>query len=76
MGNSVIVVEHDATMMRASDWIVDFGPGAGKHGGEVVSEGTVKHIKADPKSITGKYLSGKKKIELEGQEIALEDKNR
>ena len=74
LGNSVIVVEHDATMMRASDWIVDFGPGAGKHGGEVVSEGTVKHIKADPKSITGKYLSGKKKIELESQEIALEDK--
>ncbi|MEK7470807.1 MAG: excinuclease ABC subunit UvrA [Patescibacteria group bacterium] len=74
LGNSVIVVEHDATMMRASDWIVDFGPGAGKHGGEVVSEGTVKHIKADPKSITGKYLSGKKKIELERQEIALEDK--
>ena len=74
LGNSVIVVEHYATMMRASDWIVDFGPGAGKHGGEVVSEGTVKHIKADPKSITGKYLSGKKKIELERQEIALEDK--
>jgi excinuclease ABC subunit A len=64
LGNSVIVVEHDATMMKESDYIVDFGPGAGKHGGEVVSAGTIKQICSDPKSLTGKYLSGKKKIEL------------
>lgn len=64
LGNTVIVVEHDSTMMKESDYIIDFGPGAGKHGGEVVSEGTIKHISADPKSLTGKYLSGKKKIDI------------
>lgn len=64
LGNSVIVVEHDATMMKQSDWIADFGPGAGKHGGEVVAVGTVKEISANPKSVTGKYLSGKKKVSI------------
>ena len=62
LGNSIIVVEHDKEMMEASDLIIDFGPGAGKHGGEVVSQGTPKEIKEDAKSLTGKYLSGKKKI--------------
>jgi len=62
LGNTVIVVEHDATMMKQSDYIVDFGPGAGKHGGEVVSAGSVEKICSDPKSITGMYLSGKKKV--------------
>lgn len=62
LGNSVIVVEHDATMMKESDWIIDFGPGAGKNGGEVIAVGTPKEIEANPKSITGKYLSGKKKV--------------
>jgi excinuclease ABC subunit A len=64
LGNSVVVVEHDSTMMRKSDWIVDFGPGAGKHGGEKVAEGTLKQIEENPKSLTGKYLSGKRKIEI------------
>ncbi len=66
LGNTVVVVEHDATMMRQSDWIGDFGPGAGKHGGEVVATGTPKEIEKNPKSITGKYLSGKKVIQLPG----------
>ena len=60
----MVVVEHDATMMKQSDWICDFGPGAGKSGGEVVATGTPKEVERNPKSITGKYLSGKKKIEL------------
>ena len=60
LGNTVIVVEHDATMMNESDWIADFGPGAGKHGGEVVATGTPKEIRVNPKSLTGQYLSGKK----------------
>lgn len=60
--NSVIVVEHDRDMINSADHIVDFGPGAGKFGGEVVSQGTPTHIKRDRKSLTGKYLSGKKKI--------------
>ena len=64
LGNTVVVVEHDAAMMKESDYIVDFGPGAGKHGGEVIAYGTPKEIEKNPKSITGQYLSGKKKIEL------------
>ncbi|HUC94722.1 MAG TPA: excinuclease ABC subunit UvrA [Candidatus Saccharimonadales bacterium] len=62
LGNTVIVVEHDATMMKQSDFIADFGPGAGKHGGEVIATGTPKQIEENPNSITGKYLSGKKKV--------------
>ena len=62
LGNSVIVVEHDADIMRQSDWIVDFGPGAGEHGGHVIAIGTPQQIMANPKSLTGKYLSGKKQI--------------
>lgn len=65
LGNSVIVVEHDATMIKQSDWIVDFGPGAGKHGGEMVAEGTPLQVSKNPKSLTGKYLSGKKIIKLQ-----------
>lgn len=64
LGNSVVVVEHDATMMKQSDWICDFGPGAGKHGGELVAEGTPKQIEKNSKSLTGKYLSGKKTIQI------------
>lgn len=64
LGNTVVVVEHDAEMMKQSDWIADFGPGAGKHGGELVSSGTPEKIMSDPKSLTGKYLSGKKKIQV------------
>ena len=62
MGNTLIVVEHDEDTMRAADYIVDVGPGAGSHGGEIVAQGSVEDIIASPRSITGQYLSGKKKI--------------
>ena len=61
-GNTLIVVEHDEDTMYAADWIVDVGPGAGVHGGEIVAQGTVEDIKACPESLTGQYLSGAKKI--------------
>lgn len=62
LGNTLIVVEHDEDTMRAADYIVDIGPGAGSHGGEVVAAGTAEEIEQVPESITGQYLSGKKKI--------------
>ncbi len=62
LGNSVIVVEHDEDTMRAADFIVDIGPGAGEHGGEVIATGTAADIMACPASITGQYLSGEKQI--------------
>ena len=64
LGNTLIVVEHDEDTMYSADHIVDIGPGAGVHGGYIVAEGTVEEIKANPKSITGQYLSGKKTIEI------------
>lgn len=64
IGNTVIVVEHDEDTMRAADWLIDMGPAAGIHGGEIVSAGTPKDVAKDPKSITGKFLSGKEKIEV------------
>lgn len=64
LGNTVIVVEHDAEMMKASDWLVDIGPGAGKHGGEIVADGAPAKVAANSHSLTGRYLSGKKKITL------------
>ena len=64
LGNTLIVVEHDEDTMRAADYIVDIGPGAGVHGGEVVFAGTPEEIMKSNKSITGKYLSGKLKIEV------------
>jgi len=63
LGNTLIVVEHDEDTIRGSDYVVDVGPGAGIHGGEVVSIGTPKHIENDSKSLTGQYLSGKLSIE-------------
>jgi len=62
LDNTVIVVEHDREMMEESDWLVDFGPGAGKSGGYVVSQGDFTHIVTDKNSLTGKYLSGQKNI--------------
>ncbi|MCR4749821.1 MAG: excinuclease ABC subunit UvrA [Lachnospiraceae bacterium] len=62
LGNTLIVVEHDEDTMYAADHIVDIGPGAGSNGGEVVAEGTAEEIMANPRSITGQYLSGKKSI--------------
>lgn len=64
LGNSVIVVEHDEDTIRTCDWIVDIGPGAGEHGGEVVYAGPVKGIEKVKNSVTGQYLSGKKSIPL------------
>ena len=60
LGNTVLVVEHDEAMMRAADFIADLGPGAGEHGGQVVATGTVSEIEANPDSLTGAYLSGRK----------------
>ena len=62
MGNTVIVVEHDAAMMRAADYIVDLGPGAGEHGGHIVATGDVAAVMANEASLTGAYLSGRKRI--------------
>ena len=62
LGNTLIVVEHDEDTMLAADYIVDIGPGAGSHGGEVVACGTAQEIMKNPKSITGAYLSGRIKI--------------
>lgn len=64
LGNTLVVVEHDDETMEEADWIVDIGPGAGVHGGEIIAEGTVEDIKKVPESITGQYLSGKKQIEV------------
>jgi excinuclease ABC subunit A len=64
LGNTVLVVEHDEQMMRAADWLVDMGPGAGEHGGEVVAEGPASVVEQNPKSITGQYLSGKRQIPI------------
>ena len=64
LGNTLIIVEHDEDTMRQADYIVDIGPGAGEHGGEVVAAGSVEDIMACKESITGDYLSGRKKIEV------------
>ena len=62
LGNTLLVVEHDEDTMRAADYLIDIGPGAGVHGGEVVAAGTPEEVMANPNSLTGQYLSGKKKI--------------
>ncbi|MEO6397409.1 MAG: excinuclease ABC subunit UvrA [Tepidiformaceae bacterium] len=62
LGNTVLIVEHDEAMMRAADWVIDMGPGAGVHGGHLVAEGDIEAIKASPESITGAYLSGRREI--------------
>ena len=64
IGNSVVVVEHDREAMEEADWIVDFGPGAGRHGGNVVAAGTPKQIRASRESLTGRYLTGELEIAL------------
>ena len=64
LGNSLIVVEHDEDTMRSADYLIDIGPGAGVHGGHVVAAGTPAEVMANPDSLTGQYLSGKKKIEV------------
>ncbi len=64
MGNTLIVVEHDEDTIKVADWVVDIGPGAGEHGGEVVVSGTVEDLLASERSLTGQYLSGRKQIEI------------
>ncbi len=64
LGNTLLVVEHDEDTMRAADHIIDIGPGAGEHGGKVVAEGNFEQICANPNSLTGEYLSGRKKVEI------------
>jgi excinuclease ABC subunit A len=63
-GNTVVVVEHDETIMRRADWLVDLGPGAGRHGGRIVSQGTTQQVAADANSLTGRYLSGQERIPM------------
>ncbi|HZP95339.1 MAG TPA: excinuclease ABC subunit UvrA [Candidatus Limnocylindria bacterium] len=64
LGNTILVVEHDEETIRTADWIIDIGPGAGEHGGEVVAEGTLDDILREPRSLTGAYLSGRRRIPL------------
>jgi excinuclease ABC subunit A len=64
LGNTVLVVEHDEQMMRGADWLVDMGPGAGEHGGHVVAEGTAEQVAGTKGSITGQFLSGKRRIAI------------
>lgn len=69
LGNTVIVVEHDEDAIRAADHVIDIGPGAGVHGGQVVAEGDVNSIMANPESLTGQFLSGKRKIDVPEQRV-------
>jgi excinuclease ABC subunit A len=64
LGNTLLIVEHDDATIRAADWIIDLGPGAGEHGGEVVFAGTVEEILRDENSLTGAYMSGRRRIEI------------
>jgi len=75
IGNSVIVVEHDEDAINTADWVVDLGPGAGEHGGQIVAQGTPKDIRAASESLTGQYLSGKKSIPLPKKRTANNLKN-
>lgn len=72
LGNTVIVVEHDEDAIREADHIIDIGPRAGVHGGQVIAQGTAKEIMANPNSITGKFLSGEEKIEIPKKRTALD----
>lgn len=67
LGNSIIVVEHDEDMIRAADYVIDMGPGAGEHGGHIVAQGSPEHIMAAPHSLTGQYLTGAQRIEASRQ---------
>ena len=73
LGNSVLVVEHDEDTIRAADWVLDLGPGAGVHGGEVVAEGPPGDLEANPASLTGRYLSGVDEIEVPKRRPAAEE---
>jgi len=73
LGNSVIVVEHDEDMIRAADFVLDMGPGAGEHGGRIVAQGTPHELAADPASLTGQYLSGARRIGIPPRRPVQED---
>ncbi len=73
LGNSVLVVEHDEDAIRAADWVLDLGPGAGVHGGQVMSQGTPEQVAADPNSLTGRYLSGAARIDVPAKRHAPTD---
>lgn len=74
LGNTLIVVEHDEDTMMAADYIIDIGPGAGIHGGQVIAQGTPEEIMKDPNSLTGEYLSGRKFIPVTGKRRATDDR--
>ena len=74
LGNTVIVVEHDEDAIRQADYVVDLGPGAGVHGGSIVAQGTAEEIAAHPDSITGQYLSGRRRIEIPAKRRAPDPK--
>ena len=74
LGNSVLVVEHDEDMIRASDYVIDIGPGAGVHGGHIIAQGTPKEVEKNPDSLTGAYLSGKKKIAVPNKRAVPDDR--
>jgi excinuclease ABC subunit A len=74
LGNSVLVVEHDEDMIRASDYVIDIGPGAGVHGGRVVAQGTPAEVEANPNSLTGAYLAGRERIEVPEKRIPAGDR--
>ena len=74
LGNTVIVVEHDEEAIRCADYIIDIGPGAGKHGGEICAHGSLDDILSNKKSITAQYLSGKKEIKTPKKRLPLSDK--
>jgi excinuclease ABC subunit A len=75
IGNTVIVVEHDEDAIRSADYVVDMGPGAGVHGGQIVAQGTPKAVMANAKSITGQYLSGKRRIAIPAQRTTYDRKH-
>ena len=60
LGNTVLVVEHDEETIRTADWVIDIGPGAGEHGGEIIANGTLEAVLAEPRSITGAFLRGER----------------
>ncbi len=75
LGNTVIVVEHDEDAIKEADYIVDIGPGAGVHGGQIIAQGSLEDIKNSPDSLTGKYLAGIEKIEIPKKRTATKDKH-
>ncbi len=74
LGNTVIVVEHDEEAIRSADFVLDLGPGAGVHGGEVVAQGTPRDIEANPHSITGQYLAGRRRIAVPARRVPRDDR--